>query len=100
MDPSATPPASARTSPPAAAPKPAYTAPTIPSHQQPAVTVQPGDSLWLIAAHRLGSAASTADVAAEWPRWYGANQAQIGPDPGELVPGQQLTVPASTPEVH
>jgi nucleoid-associated protein YgaU len=64
------------------------------------VTVRPGDSLWLIAAHRLGPNASTAEIAAEWPRWYAANQAQIGPDPGELVPGQQLTAPATTPEVR
>jgi resuscitation-promoting factor RpfA len=59
----------------------------------PSVTVQPGDSLWLIAAKRLGSGARPDAIAAEWPRWYAANRDRIGPDPGVLRPGEQLVSP-------
>lgn len=57
------------------------------------VRVQPGDSLWLIAAHRLGSGAEPAEVAAAWPRWYAANRAVIGNDPDLVLPGQLLSPP-------
>lgn len=57
------------------------------------VTVREGDSLWAIAARTLGPAATTADVAAAWPRWYAANRSVIGPDPGRLLPGQILIAP-------
>ena len=57
------------------------------------VRVRPGDSLWLIAAHRLGPDASDADVAADWPRWYAANRAVIGDDPSLIEPGQVLQAP-------
>jgi resuscitation-promoting factor RpfA len=73
-----------------------------PAHRQgPAVTVKPGESLWLIAAHRLGPTATDADIAAEWPRWYAANRTIVGDDPALLRPGQQLTSPsAPTAEGH
>lgn len=57
------------------------------------VTVRRGDSLWSIAAAHLGSGATDAEVAAEWPRWYEANRAVIGDDPDVVVPGQQLQPP-------
>jgi hypothetical protein len=59
------------------------------------ITVQPGDSLWLIAAHRLGANATPAKIAAEWPRWYAANEETIGADPDLLTQGVRLSTPAS-----
>jgi hypothetical protein len=59
------------------------------------VTVQPGDSLWLIAARHLGPDAGNARVAAEWPRWYALNRETIGPDPNLLLSGTVLTAPTS-----
>jgi nucleoid-associated protein YgaU len=58
------------------------------------VTVRAGDSLWSITARELGGpAASDLDVALEWPRWYEANRAVIGDNPGLLLPGQILRPP-------
>jgi hypothetical protein len=90
------------------APPPATTAPRAPgtptARRTPArsapaspaapVVVAPGDSLWGIAARRLGAAASPALTAATWPRWYAANRPRIGPDPGLIRPGQRLVPPA------
>jgi nucleoid-associated protein YgaU len=59
------------------------------------VVVRRGDSLWDIAARHLGRGASTAEVAAEWPRWYAANRAVVGDDPDLLLPGQRLVAPQS-----
>lgn len=56
-------------------------------------TVAPGESLWRIAADRLGPGASDTAVAQEWPRWYAANAAAIGPDPNLIRPGQELLAP-------
>jgi nucleoid-associated protein YgaU len=61
------------------------------------VRVRPGDSLWLITAHRLGPAADPTTIAATWPRWYAANRAVIGPDPNLILPGQELTSPDGPP---
>ena len=58
-----------------------------------AVRVHKGDSLWLIAAHRLGRHAEPGDIAATWPRWYAANRAVIGDDPNLIRPGQLLQPP-------
>lgn len=66
-----------------------------PNHTVDRVTVRPGDSLWSLAAHRLGSG-SPARIQAEWPRWYGANRRLIGNDPNLLRPGTSLRVPRST----
>lgn len=60
------------------------------------VRVEPGDSLWLIAAKRLGAGASDADIAAVWPRWYLANAGVIGDDPALIRPGQVLQAPAAS----
>jgi hypothetical protein len=62
------------------------------------VTVRPGDSLWAITARRLGSRATPARVAAEWPRWFAANHAVIGDDPDLIRPGQELAPPARPAE--
>ncbi len=58
------------------------------------VVVRRGDSLWAIAARALGPAASDAEVAAAWPRWFDANRAAIGPDPDVIRPGTVLHAPA------
>lgn len=65
-----------------------------PPPRQHAVRVRAGDSLWLIAARRLGRDAEPADVAASWPRWYAVNRAVIGDDPDLIHPGQLLRPPA------
>jgi len=84
--------------PPAAEPR---AEPGIPNRatapQRRVVVVRPGDTLWAIAAERLGPGARDCDIAAEWPRWYTANRAQIGPDPDLLMPGQRLRRPAPHP---
>ncbi|MDQ0820202.1 hypothetical protein QFZ79_002496 [Arthrobacter sp. V4I6] len=59
------------------------------------VTVRAGDSLWSLAAARLGPLASDVDIAREWPRLYQANRAVIGESPHLLRPGQVLIHPAS-----
>ena len=61
----------------------------------PATThvVRRGDSLWRIAAARLGDNATDADIAAAWPSIYEANRTTIGGDPGLILPGQVLTIP-------
>jgi nucleoid-associated protein YgaU len=76
-----------RLAPPEAAPAPApRTAPA-------EVVVRRGDTLWGIAARHLGGRATPAAVAAEWPRWYAANRAVVGPDPHLILPGQRLVAP-------
>lgn len=60
------------------------------------VLVGPGDSLWRIAARALPPGATDAEIAVEWPRWYAANIAVVGPDPGALHPGQVLRAPGPT----
>ena len=57
--------------------------------------VRAGDSLWGIAARHLGAGATTAQIAAAWPRWYAANRAVIGPDPDQIEPGQRLVLPSA-----
>ena len=66
-----------------------------PSPGDKPVRVRPGDSVWLIAAQRLGANASDAQIAAEWPRWYADNRPVIGPDPSLIQPGQLLRAPAA-----
>jgi nucleoid-associated protein YgaU len=65
---------------------------------EPRVTVRPGDSLWLIAAHRLtdsGTPAEAEQIAQAWPRWYQANRSSIGEDPDLIRPGLKLLAPPS-----
>jgi resuscitation-promoting factor RpfA len=57
------------------------------------VTVRRGDSLWRIAARSLPRGSSDAAIERAWHRWYVTNRAVVGPDPGLLQPGQQLSSP-------
>jgi len=59
------------------------------------VVVASGDTLWGIAARHLGGDPTDAAIAAAWPAWYDANAATIGADPGLILPGQVLRVPAA-----
>ena len=59
------------------------------------VVVRRGDTLWHLAARSLGPGAATAEIAAEWPRWWRANRDVIGADPDLLLPGTRLRAPAS-----
>ncbi|RZU61083.1 LysM peptidoglycan-binding domain-containing protein [Zhihengliuella halotolerans] len=61
------------------------------------VVVTAGDTLWSIAAAALGPEATSAEIAAEWPRWYDMNRDVIGPDPDQLAVGSVLTPPTDTP---
>jgi hypothetical protein len=77
-------------------PRPPADRPRVTDHaggRSGSVRVHPGDSLWLIAARRLGPDATDADIAATWPRWYAANHGVIGADPDLIIPGQVLTAP-------
>jgi nucleoid-associated protein YgaU len=58
-----------------------------------AVVVQPGDSLWAIAAHRLGRGATDRQVAQAWPQWWAANRVVVGEHPDLIRPGTRLTPP-------
>jgi hypothetical protein len=59
-----------------------------------ALVVQPGDSLWAIAARHLGPTASEAQVAQAWPQWWHANRAVVGDDPNLIHPGSHLAPPS------
>jgi hypothetical protein len=77
-------------------PAPAHTgdAPVIPTpHPAEAVVVGGGDTLWAIAAERLGAGATDAEVAAYWPAIYALNRDVIGREPGRIEPGQRLLLP-------
>ena len=65
-----------------------------PTEERAEVTVRAGDSLWSLAAARLGPLATDADIAREWPRLYRANRAVIGDSPHALRPGQILRLPS------
>ncbi len=70
----------------------------VPAHQRPAddveqVAVHRGDTLWDLAARHLGTDATDAEIATEWPRWHEANRDVVGPDPDLLLPGQLLLPP-------
>ncbi|SDJ33447.1 hypothetical protein SAMN05444157_2871 [Frankineae bacterium MT45] len=94
---SAVPPSAAAStpSPPSspAMPRPGSRASATTASTEQSVTVAPGDSLWRIAADRLGANGTDAAVALEWPRWYEANAAEIGSDPALIQPGVVLHAP-------
>lgn len=71
--------------------KPSARATTSPGRET--VTVRSGDTLWALAARSLGSAATDAQIAHEWPRWHDANRDLLGDDPHLIRPGDILTVP-------
>ena len=54
---------------------------------------QRGDSLWAIAAQRLGPGASNEAIATESQRWYAANRDLIGTDPNVIHSGITLRAP-------
>ncbi len=60
-------------------------------------TVEPGDSLWRIAAAVLRSGGagepSSADIARFWPAIYDANRTLIGDNPNLIFPGQRFLIP-------
>lgn len=59
------------------------------------VVVAPGDSLWKIAADRLGPGASSHAIYAELVRIWDRNASRIGTgDPNLIFPGTRLTIPA------
>lgn len=58
------------------------------------VVVRPGDTLWTIAAQRLGGYATDVEIALSWPEWYAQNRTLIGSDPSLIQPGQILQAPA------
>lgn len=64
-----------------------------PVEEETAVVVRRGDTLWSIAATRLGPSATDVEIARAWPRWHETNRAVIGADPHTLLPGTQLTPP-------
>jgi len=57
------------------------------------IVVHRGDTLWSIAARRLGASATAADIDAEWHRWFAANRDIVGADPNLILPGQVLHAP-------
>ncbi|MEO6605095.1 MAG: hypothetical protein ABIN55_05735 [Aeromicrobium sp.] len=57
------------------------------------VVVEPGDTLWAIAARSLKSDASDAEIAEACSRWYAGNRAVIGDDPDLIQPKQRLNPP-------
>jgi hypothetical protein len=61
---------------------------------QSRLTVAAGDSLWSIAAARLGDA-DPAAIDRGWRELYRLNAATIGSDPDRLEPGQRLLLPRS-----
>jgi nucleoid-associated protein YgaU len=64
------------------------------------VTVQPGDSLWRIAADSLSSDATDSDIDNAWRAWYFVNREVIGDDPDVIVAGQSLRAPAPGQQVR
>jgi hypothetical protein len=80
--------------PPPRRPRPRHAvAPAARADSEAVVRVRPGDSLWLIAARRLGRHAADAEVADAWPRWYAANAQVVGGDPSLIRPGEVLRAP-------
>lgn len=61
--------------------------------QRTSIFVQPGDTLWAIAARDLPAGATNAQIAAATVAWHSANRAVIGPNPHRIFPGQQFTQP-------
>jgi nucleoid-associated protein YgaU len=60
------------------------------------VTVHPGDSLWTIAANRLGPGASQQQIWSEVVAIWRLNAARLGTgDPNLIFPGQRVELPAS-----
>ncbi|MEU4388274.1 LysM domain-containing protein [Promicromonospora sp. NPDC023805] len=66
--------------------------------REPVVVVEPGDTLWAIAAGRLaaeqtGTPVADAEIAAAVTRWHHANRQVLGVDPDLIRPGMVLRQP-------
>jgi nucleoid-associated protein YgaU len=57
------------------------------------VVVEPGDTLWGIAADHLPARATEVEIDRRWRAIYRLNRALLGPDPDLIEPGQQLQLP-------
>ncbi|MGH2755152.1 MAG: LysM peptidoglycan-binding domain-containing protein [Actinomycetota bacterium] len=57
--------------------------------------VAPGESLWTIAEHALGTK-DPLRLARYWHKIHRTNREVIGRDPDRIFPGQQLTLPAES----
>jgi hypothetical protein len=65
-----------------------------PSKPRVGYTVEPGDTLWdIAAAHLEPTEDSPAEVHRYWQQIYRANRPAIGPDPDLIHPGTRLDVP-------
>jgi hypothetical protein len=62
------------------------------------LVVTAGDTLWSLAADRLGPDPTAGEIAAAWQRLYAANREVVGPDPSHIEPGQRIVVPAEGDE--
>lgn len=60
---------------------------------QARVTVEPGDSLWLITRRQLRFDARDSVIATHVAALYQLNRHQIGDDPDFILPGQRLISP-------
>ena len=61
------------------------------------IRVQPGDTLWSLAARDLPPGSPDASIARRWHAIYAANRSVIGPDPDVIDPGQRLRLPGKEP---
>lgn len=86
--------APALTEPASGRPTSGATAGAAAGHSRVTHVVVPGESLWSITRDALASGASDAAIAAAWPLIYAANHDLIGPEPGLILPGQELVIPA------
>jgi len=68
-------------------------APARPAPRPRTVVVEPGDTLWALAAASLPPGAGAADVAARVALLHRTNRATVGPDPDLILPGQELRLP-------
>jgi len=59
------------------------------------VRVQPGDTVWAIAADHLPAHATNSTIADATARWYASNRQVIGPDLDLILPGQLLRPPTT-----
>jgi nucleoid-associated protein YgaU len=81
--------------PPKGATKPDRTSELHPPPIRTEWIVQPGDTLWDIAAQVLESQ-DQARIARYWPAIHRANRAVIGANPNLILPGQILKLPQET----
>lgn len=69
-----------------------------PPKPKPGYTVEPGDTLWDIAAAQLApTERSSANVHRYWRQIYRASRSAVGGDPDLILPGTHLDVPAFRP---